>query len=141
MPTLPDDYGNPLPPSPGPEGPASAGPQAPGPLSGLDPRAIHRLAQLWGLDDETAALMLQYRRSQALAGSPAPQGRQVGDVYVAANPLEMAASGMKEGLGMRGMKDAEARARAIGKQRVRGAEAAYGMYGSTPLTDPEDVDY
>ncbi len=122
--------------APGPAAPLPGAGQAPDPgadFSDLDPMMLKRLADLYGIPMEEAAQLMRMKRSEMLAQTETPKGRQVGDVFVASNPLEMAASAMKQGMGMRGMKDiADARSQ-LGQRGVQDYEGAYGLYGGKGL--------
>jgi hypothetical protein len=117
---------------------APQAPQAPGvaapSLEGIDPDVLRRFADQAGLEDEEAAIYLAQLRAKMLAGTETPQGRQTGDVYTAANPLEFIGSGMKQYAGMKGMKENEEAMRKLGKRRSDDAYAAYEMYGGPPLS-------
>ena len=110
---------------------------------------VDRLAETWGIDKETAALMMKYKRAQAMTGQGMPQGRMMGRQYVAPGPAEYAAWLVNQ---VRGRGDEEAVERAIGGRRGRApgsgpsirdqmvdaGRTGYDMYGfgSTPLEQP-----
>lgn len=68
------------------------------------------------LDIESQAIDRRRQMAQALMGSQMPQGRMVGNVYVAANPLEYLAAGLKQYAGRKDMEMADADQRALGQQ-------------------------
>lgn len=127
----------PSPMAPGVGAPAPTA-QAPSPdggdFSDLDPQALARLADLYGIPYEEAATMLRMKRAEALAGHETPKGRQVGDVFVASNPLEMAASGIQKYMGMKGMMQGEDQMRALGRRKAQDAYSQYEMYGAPPMS-------
>lgn len=136
MPTLPFLPNQPLAPA-APDVQPVGMPPEPGPLAGVDPEVIRRLAATHGLSDREAAALLRFRRAAAMMGKP-PEGRQVREgIYVAASPMEHLASAVRTGTSEQEMRQAEAERRAIGRARVLGGEAAYRLYGAAPLTDPD----
>jgi hypothetical protein len=80
--------------------------------------------------------------AQALMGTQMPQGRMVGRHYVAANPLEYLAAGLKQYAGRKDMEMADQDARALGEQkRARSAEEVQGYIRALKGTpgQPEQV--
>jgi hypothetical protein len=57
---------------------------------------IRMILSLGGLNAETGQLDKQQKYADKLRGTEIPEGRQVGNVYVAANPLEFIGAGMKQ---------------------------------------------
>ena len=54
----------------------------------LTPEDLELLISLGVIDDEKADLERQYAAAEALRNTPAPEGRYVRGIYVAASPLE-----------------------------------------------------
>lgn len=76
----------------------------------------------------------QMATAQALRGTATPEGRQAGRTYVAANPLEHIASGMKQYQGKQQMDEALARKKELsdmqgkGLQEVMASQLRSGAY-------------
>ncbi len=62
---------------------------------GIDEETLAQLMELGVLDDQGNILDQQIQQASALRGSPGPQGRQAGNFYMAANPLEHAAHALQ----------------------------------------------
>lgn len=122
-PMMPQQAGPPQPQAPGPAAPPPAAGPAGG-EQGTDPEVIQKLADLWGIPYEQAALALAQKRAEMLAGTPSPQGRQVGGVYTAGNPLEFAGAGARQALGMRQMMQNEDQLRKLGQRDVGDRQTA-----------------
>jgi hypothetical protein len=104
-------------------------------FSELDQETLNRLTEMWGLSDREAALLLQQEQADALAETPAAEGRTAGRVYVAANPLEHLASAGRRIAGLRKQKKLAGEREQLGKERVAGHRAAYNLYGANlPLS-------
>lgn len=130
-----------------PAGPQAAPPPQPAPqpppqdgsMGDLDPLMVRRLADAYGISDDEAAMMLRYKRAEALAGTPTPQGKQVGDVFVHSNPLEMLGAGARQMVGYKQMGDIADQRSALGQRRVKDALAGYGVMGAQ--VDPNDLKF
>jgi hypothetical protein len=98
-------------------------PNVPGPSGPVAPPDTNMLDVLRaGTQDPTKAGMTA--RAQALMGTEMPQGRQVGPVYVASSPLEMASASIGRMLGARLQKKAAMPGEDV---RTRVAQAALGL--------------
>lgn len=79
-------------------------------------------------DTQQKLLAEQLRRYQSQAQTQAPQGRMVGRTYVAANPLEYLAAGLRGYGGMRGERDTEKEMADLSTKRQQAmAEALKGF--------------
>lgn len=114
---------------------AGSEPPTPPEAGGDDQDMIQHLADTWGIPMEEAALKLQQMRAEALMNTQTPQGRKVGDVFVASNPLEVAGAGIRQGLGAREMRRLPDQYRALGERTGEDAASAYRGYrkGQNPL--------
>jgi hypothetical protein len=97
------------------------------------------------LDTQQQLLADQLRRYQAQAQTQAPQGRQVGRVYVAPNPLEYLAAGLRGYGGMKGeqqtqqaMTDLQAKRQAAMQEALRGFKQDMEGQPAIPATDVAD---
>lgn len=96
-------------------------------------------------DTQQQLLADQLRRYQAQAQTQAPQGRQVGRVYVAPNPLEYLAAGLRGYGGMKGeqqtqqaMGDLAEKRRAAMVEQLRGFGQAMQGTPEVPAADVAD---
>lgn len=93
-------------------------------------------------DTQQQLLADQLRRYQAQAQTQAPQGRQVGRVYVAPNPLEYLAAGLKAYGGMKGEQQTQQEIGELAKRRNEQMAAALQGFGrqmqGTPAVDVAD---
>lgn len=94
--------------------------------------------------DQQEALLQERRKAyaQQLAGAQAPQGRMVGNTYVAANPLEYLAAGLRGVGALRGQDMAEQDLKNVQAQRAEGNQKALAEYlrqsQGTPENAPQD---
>lgn len=98
-------------------------------VGAFDPRLLQSMIDAGLVDEKDAALKDQLATARALRGTQMPQGRMVGNVFVASSPLEMAAAALNQGVGA--WKEGQ-----VGKERAalmdtrrQGREAAAGMFG------------
>ena len=96
-------------------------------------------------DTQQQLLADQLRRYQAQAQTQAPQGRQVGRVYVAPNPLEYLAAGLRSYGGMKGEQDTQRqigdlaeKRRAAMVEQLRGFGQAMQGTPEVPAADVAD---
>jgi small-conductance mechanosensitive channel len=93
--------------------------------------------------DELAS---QMKQAQALRSRQAPQGREVGNVYVAANPLEHLASGIERYKAGKQVKELQAQSADLMGKQTKGRRAfleALVTKRTPPATsiDPSTADY
>jgi hypothetical protein len=115
-----------------PQQPQAAPPPPPDPgadFGDLDPDQLQRLADAYGISYHEAATMLRMKRAEALASTPQAHGRQVGDVFVASNPLEVAGTGMQRALGLKRMRDTSDEMDQLGDRYAKDAGAGYQLMG------------
>lgn len=96
-------------------------------------------------DTRQQLLADQLRRYQSQAQTQAPQGRQVGRVYVAPNPLEYLAAGLRSYGGMKGEQDTQRQIGELQKERQAAVLEALQGFGqkmqgapAIPATDVAD---
>lgn len=96
-------------------------------------------------DTRQQLLADQLRRYQSQAQTQAPQGRQVGRVYVAPNPLEYLAAGLRSYGGMKGEQDTQRQIGELQKERQAAVLEALQSFGqkmqgapAIPATDVAD---
>lgn len=96
-------------------------------------------------DTRQQLLADQLRRYQSQAQTQAPQGRQVGRVYVAPNPLEYLAAGLRGYGGMKGEQDTQRQIGELQKERQAAVLEALQGFGqkmqgapAIPATDVAD---
>ena len=89
-------------------------------LQGVDEDTLRQYVELGVLDEEQAALAKQLQEANALRSLPTPEGRQVGRVYRAANPLEHLATAAKRMQGGSQAADVRAQQGVIPGKRVEG---------------------
>jgi hypothetical protein len=99
----------------------------------LDPDQLQRLAEAHGISYKEAATMLRMKRAEALAGTPGAEGRHQGNVFVAANPMEVLGAAGMRALGLRGMREATDELSGLGDRYANSALAGYQMMGGRGL--------
>lgn len=97
------------------------------------------------VDNQRQVLADQLRKYQAQAQTQAPEGRMVGRVYVAPNPLEYLAAGLRGYGGMKGeqqtqqaMTDLQAKRQAALQEALRGFKQDMEGQPAIPATDVAD---
>jgi len=95
-------------------------------------------------DTRQQLLADQLRRYQSQAQTQAPQGRQVGRVYVAPNPLEYLAAGLRGYGGMKGEQDTQRQISELQKERQAAVLEALQGFGQkmrgTPAQEEINID-
>jgi hypothetical protein len=80
-------------------------------------------------DLEQALIQSKLQRFQQQAQSPAPQGRMIGDVFVAPNPMEYLAAGLRGYSGMKGEQQAQGELTGLAQKRKTAMADALRQYG------------
>jgi hypothetical protein len=68
---------------------------------------LQMMVALGAIPEEQAMLMAQREQGEGMMSAPTPQGRQVGQAYVASSPLEHMGAALQRALGARQMRQAE----------------------------------
>lgn len=103
-----------------------------------DPDVLNYLLQQGGLNAQAGDADRKMMMAQQLRGmTAAPQGRQSGGIYTAANPLEHVASAVGQGLAGRQQMQAQQSMTDIGQQRQQMMEAlARKLQTGAPAAPP-----
>jgi hypothetical protein len=107
--TVPANLGTPrldLPGNTAPQAPPAGAPPEFDP-NNYDPRMLDALLGTYGQQMELDALTEQLAQAEALRGVATPEGRQAGNVYMAANPLEHLGVGLQRFAGQRKARELE----------------------------------
>lgn len=114
-------------------------------LQYADPETIQAMVDA-GLIPAQMSLAQQHGQMGGMLQTPQPEGRQVGNVYVAASPLEHAAAAVRSGIGLRQMKDSmqhqgalidqAGKAQGLGWQQMVNAIRGMGPAQPGPRFDP-----
>jgi hypothetical protein len=100
----------------------------------IDPEILSQMLSLGGLSEEEGRLAEQMTGARALKASPMEPGRMIGDVYVAANPLQHALTAMR---GMEGRKTEADVTRRLGEISTRRSAARGAMMKALPAEEPD----
>lgn len=93
-------------------------------LEGMTEEELQQLVQLGVIDENMAENARQMAVQEGLRYQGAPEGRQAGRTYVAANPLEHIGKGLEQYNAMKRMKELEAQRGTMQGQQTAGR----GMY-------------
>lgn len=93
---------------------------APFDLSGMSEEEIQQLIDLGAIDENMAENARQMAVQEGLRYQSAPEGRQAGRVYVAANPLEHIGKGLEQYNAMKKMKELETQRGTMQGQQTAG---------------------
>lgn len=88
-------------------------------------------------DLETAIIDARRRRAQGMQETPMPQGRMAGRIYVAANPLEYLAAGLKQYAGRKDEQSANEELKQLQQQRQQQTTKALEEFGRLAQGTPE----
>lgn len=105
-------------------------------LEGLPDEELQRLADLGVIDEELASNIMRQRQAQDAASMQSPEGRQVGQVFVAASPLEHMASAANRMMALRSKSKLEGEEKSL-LDRKRGdyrQRIDYTMKGGAPFS-------
>ncbi len=86
------------------------------------------MVALGAIPEEQALLMRQRTSGEAMMGTPAAQGRNVGQTYVASSPLEHLSVALERGMGGRRMNAADAGMMDTFQRQTAGRKAGADAY-------------
>jgi hypothetical protein len=89
-------------------------------LAGMSEEELQQLISLGVIDEQMAENARQMALQEGLRYQSAPEGRQAGRVYVAANPLEHIGKGLEQYNAQKRMKELEAQRGGLQEQQTSG---------------------
>lgn len=102
-------------------------------LANADPEMLRQAMEAGILDEKQALLADQMARAQALRGSKMPQGRMIGDVYVAPNMGENIGAALQQFAGWRDQNRIQGEQMDVLDQRIRDRLAGLHTMAGVPF--------